>query len=62
MRYDAGTFSGFLGEGEVSARPAGSRRLKSDRLQPLTWKPDYPNPALLKMTLQDAYWGAKRVI
>jgi hypothetical protein len=35
---------------------------KSDRLQPLTWKPDYPNPALLKMTLQDAYWGAKRVI
>ena len=35
---------------------------KSDRLRPLSWKPDYPNPALLKMMLQDAYWGAKRVM
>ena len=29
---------------------------------PLTWKPNYPNPAFLEMTLQDAYWGAKRVM
>jgi hypothetical protein len=35
---------------------------KSARLRPLIWKPDYPNPALLKMMLQDAYWGAKRVM
>ena len=27
-RYDEGTLSGFLGEGEVSARPAGSRKLQ----------------------------------
>jgi hypothetical protein len=26
---------------------------------PLTWKPNYPNPAFLEMTPQDAYWGAK---
>jgi len=29
---------------------------------PLTWKPNYPNPAFLEMTSQDAYWGAKRVM
>jgi hypothetical protein len=29
---------------------------------PLTWKPNYPNPAFLGMTPQDAYWGAKRVM
>jgi hypothetical protein len=29
---------------------------------PLTWKPNYPNPAVLEMTVQDAYWGAKRVM
>jgi hypothetical protein len=29
---------------------------------PLTWKPNYPNPAFLAMTPQDAYWGAKRVM
>ncbi|QEE28905.1 hypothetical protein FTW19_13405 [Terriglobus albidus] len=28
---------------------------------PLTWKPNYPNPAFLAMTPIDAYWGAKRV-
>jgi hypothetical protein len=26
---------------------------------PLTWKPNYLNPAFLEMTPQDAYWGAK---
>jgi hypothetical protein len=29
---------------------------------PLTWKPNYPNPAFLEMTPEDAYWGAKRVM
>ena len=29
---------------------------------PLTWKPNYPNPAFLEMTPQDAYWGAKLVV
>jgi hypothetical protein len=29
---------------------------------PLAWKPNYPNPAFLEMTPQDAYWGAKRVM
>src|ERR1700733_15217712 len=29
---------------------------------PPTWKPNYPNPAFLEMTPQDAYWGAKRVM
>ena len=29
---------------------------------PLTWKPNYPNPAFLEMTPLDAYWGAKRVV
>ena len=47
-RSDAGTLSGFLGEGQVSARPAGSRKLHSGRLRPLTWKPNYPNPAFSK--------------
>jgi hypothetical protein len=29
---------------------------------PITWKPNYPNPAFLAMTPLDAYWGAKRVM
>lgn len=29
---------------------------------PLTWKPNYPNPAFIEMTPLDAYWGAKRVM
>jgi hypothetical protein len=29
---------------------------------PLTWKPNYPNPAFVEMTPQDAYWGAKHVM
>jgi hypothetical protein len=29
---------------------------------PMTWKPNYPNPAFLEMTPQDGYWGAKRVM
>jgi hypothetical protein len=29
---------------------------------PLTWKPNYPNPAFLEMLPEDGYWGAKRVM
>jgi hypothetical protein len=29
---------------------------------PETWKPEYPNPAFLNMTDQDAYWAAKIVM
>jgi hypothetical protein len=29
---------------------------------PLTWKANYPNPAFVKMTPLDGYWGAKRVM
>lgn len=28
---------------------------------PARWRPTYPNPAFLRMTLRDAYWGAKIV-
>lgn len=34
----------------------------ADAFDPLTWKPNYPNPAFLAMTSQDAYWGTKRVM
>jgi DNA polymerase III alpha subunit len=50
--------SGFLGEGEVSARPAGSGNFTATGFDPLTWKPNYPPPAFLEMTPQDTYWGA----
>ena len=36
--------------------------LTTTGFDPLTWKPNYPNPAFLEMTPQDAYWGAKRVM
>src|SRR5262249_4471967 len=29
---------------------------------PLTWKANYPNPAFVRMTPLDAYWGAKHVM
>jgi hypothetical protein len=29
---------------------------------PLTWVPNYPNPAFLAMTPEDGYWGAKKVM
>jgi len=34
----------------------------SQAFDPLTWKPNYPNPAFLQMTPLDAYWGAKKVM
>jgi hypothetical protein len=35
---------------------------ESSRFQPEEWKPEYPNPAFLNMTEQDAYWAAKIVM
>jgi hypothetical protein len=29
--------------------------------EPISWKPNYPNPAFLLMDLEDAFWGAKQV-
>lgn len=34
---------------------------ESARFDPPRWRPTYPNPAFLRMTLRDAYWGAKIV-
>ncbi len=31
------------------------------RFDPSRWRPSFPNPAFLRMTLRDAYWGAKIV-
>lgn len=34
---------------------------ESDYFNPERWRPTYPNPAFLRATLRDAYWGAKIV-
>lgn len=34
---------------------------ESDYFNPERWRPTYPNPAFLRTTLRDAYWGAKIV-
>ena len=35
---------------------------ESRYFEPEEWKPEYPNPAFLNMTDQDAYWAAKIVM
>ena len=35
---------------------------EAERFHPGKWKENYPNPAFLEMTNQDAYWGAKIVM
>lgn len=35
---------------------------RADVFKPDKWVPTYPNPAFEKMTLRDAYWGAKIVM
>ena len=37
-------------------------KIESKYFQPEEWKPEYPNPAFLNMTDQDAYWAAKIVM
>ena len=34
---------------------------ESKYFDPVRWRPTYPNPAFLRTTLRDAYWGAKVV-
>ena len=34
---------------------------ESERFEPDRWRPTFPNPAFLRMTRRDAYWGAKIV-
>lgn len=34
---------------------------ESEYFDPARWRPTYPNPAFLRATLQDEYWGAKIV-
>jgi len=35
---------------------------ESENFDPFSWVPTYPNPAFEKMTLRDAFWGAKIVM
>lgn len=37
-------------------------RFESDYFTPENWKPDYPNPAFVKMTPQDALWATRTVM
>ena len=40
----------------------GVGRFESSYFTPEAWKPDYPNPAFDKMTLQDALWATRTVL
>jgi hypothetical protein len=35
---------------------------EAEMFHPARWRPNYPQPAFLEMTNQDAYWGAKIVM
>jgi len=39
----------------------GVGRFDSWSFDPMTWKPNYPNPAFLLMDREDAFWAAKQV-
>ncbi len=40
----------------------GAGAFEGDRFEPVSWIPDYPNPAFLMMDHEDAFWAAKQVI
>ena len=40
---------------------AGVGRFDSASFDPMSWKPNYPNPAFLLMDAGDAFWAAKQV-
>ena len=42
-------------------RLTGVGRLDYKAFDPISWKPNYPNPAFLLMEDQDAFWAAKQV-
>lgn len=41
--------------------PASIGRLEAERFDPLTWRPEYPNPAFENMRPDDAFWAARIV-
>ena len=41
--------------------PASIGRLESEAFDPLSWKPEYPNPAFANMRPDDAFWAARIV-
>jgi hypothetical protein len=41
--------------------PRSVGRLEAERFDPLTWKPEYPNPAFDNMRSDDAFWAARIV-
>jgi hypothetical protein len=41
--------------------PSSVGRLEANRFNPLTWKPEYPNPAFDNMRPDDAFWAARIV-
>jgi len=57
------TFGFYAPPWERTAYPklTGVGRLDYKSFEPMTWKPDYPNPAFLLMDDADAFWAAKQV-
>lgn len=41
--------------------PRSVGRIEAQRFDPLTWKPEYPNPAFENMRPDDAFWAARIV-
>src|SRR6185503_249874 len=41
--------------------PASVGRIESEAFDPVTWKPEYPNPAFANMRPDDAFWAARIV-
>jgi hypothetical protein len=39
----------------------GVGRFEAASFEPQSWKPDYPNPAFLRLTEADAFWAARQV-